>query len=293
MRFEGVYVANVTPFTDDSKVDWESLEGHYEFLLQNKVHGLVPCGTTGEGPVLTTEERERIIRSAVQRAKPYSARVIAGCGSNSTTHALTLIEEAAKTGADAALVVTPYYNKPTQRGLVAHYLYLAERSALPIVLYNVPGRTNVNLQAETAAEIFAHPKVVGIKEASGNHTQWLALSNLVNFREKSFLAGDDDAFATVCQLGGCGIISATANVVPKQFVTLYDLLKSGKTREAFALQAKLLPLIQAMFLETNPAPAKFALAAMQCLKNQLRLPLVPVNPKTEEVILKELKGFEL
>ncbi len=292
-RFEGVYVANVTPFDENENVDWQSLDGHYEFLLQNKVHGLVPCGTTGEGPTLSYEDRDRIVSLAVEKAKAHSAKVIVGCGSNNTRTALKMIETAAKLKADAALVVTPYYNKPTQSGLIAHYKFLAEQSPLPIILYNVPGRTNVNINPETAVEIFKHPNIVGIKEASGNHGQWMALASQINFREKSLLAGDDDAFVTVCQLGGCGIISATANVVPGHFVKIYELIKAGKTLEALSKQGKLLSLIQSMFMETNPSPAKFALSAMKCMQNQVRLPLVPVSSKTEEAVLTALRGLEI
>jgi len=291
--FEGVYVATVTPFTKNFEVDFEAYEGHNEFLLQSGVHGLVPCGTTGEGPTLNREERNKIIASAVKAAKTHSKKVIAGCGSNNTSIALQMIEEAAKSGAHAALVVTPYYNKPTQSGLIAHYKFLAEKSPLPIILYNVPGRTNVNISPETAYEIFQHPKIVGIKEASGNHAQWVALANKINLSEKSLLAGDDDAFATVFALGGVGIISATANVVPKKFVKLYELLKAGRAAEAFLLQTKLVPLIQTMFMETNPTPAKYALYAMKCMQNVVRLPLVPVSRDTEEKITAALKELEV
>lgn len=289
MRYEGVYVASVTPFTKNADLDEQALAGHFEFLLQSGVDGLVPCGTTGEGPTLSKEERKKIIELSAKAAKNYSKKVIAGCGSNDTKASLKNIEEAATAGADAALVVTPYYNKPTQAGLIAHYQFLAERSPLPIVLYNVPGRTNVNIQVETAVEIFKHPKIVGIKEASGNHSQWVSLANKVNLKEKSLMAGDDDAFATIYALGGIGIISATANVVPKLFVKLFSLLKGGKPGEAFTLQAKLMPLIQSMFMETNPSPAKYAMASMKCMENSVRLPLVPVTRKTEEAILVALK----
>lgn len=293
MKFEGVYVASVTPFTHDFKVDWEAVSGHFEFLLQSGVDGLVPCGTTGESASLNKEERSRMIEIAVKIGKNHAKKVIAGCGSNDTLTALERIEEAAKLGAEAALVVTPYYNKPTQSGLIAHYQFLADKSPLPIILYNVPGRTHVNIQPETAAELFKSPKIVGIKEASGNHSQWVTLSNKVNFKEKSLLAGDDDAFATIFSLGGAGIISATANVAPKLFVSLYELLKAGKTSEAFRLQIKLMPLVEALFMETNPAPAKYALATMKCMGNNLRLPLVPVSAKTEERIFSALKGLEI
>ncbi len=293
MKYEGVFVANVTPFKKNADVDFDALSGHYEFLMQSGVDGLVPCGTTGEGPTLNKEERYKIIELSVQAAKAHSKKVIAGCGSNNTVASLEMIEDAAKAGAHAALVVTPYYNKPMQAGLIAHYQYLAERTPLPLVLYNVPGRTNVNIQPETAAELFKHPKVVGIKEASGNHSQWVALANKINFKEKSLMAGDDDAFATVYALGGCGIISATANVVPRLFVKLYALLKNGKSTEAFQLQTKLMPLVQSMFMETNPSPVKYAMASMKCMENNLRLPLIPVTRKTEEAIAVALKELEM
>ncbi len=294
MSFKGVFIATVTPFiTKTGGVDFKSYQSHLRWLSESGVQGFVPCGTTGEGPVLSEEERRGLIELSSDEAKLKGLKVIAGCGSNSTSSALKMILEAKESGADAALVVTPYYNKPTQEGLIAHYEYLAEHSPLPIILYHVPGRTNVTFQLATLQRLFQHPNIIGIKEASGNHGFWMGMTQALDWKIKDILAGDDDAFALIQQLGGKGIISASANVAPKEFVKLFQLTEAGRWLEAFELQKRLLPLIQAMFIETNPSPAKEALKLLSRMENTVRLPLVPVLPKTREVISQALKGLGL
>jgi len=219
--------------------------------------------------------------------------VVAGCGGNDTSKVLELVHEAKELGSDAALVVTPYYNKPTQAGLLAHYRFLADRGGLPIVLYNVPGRTGVNLAVETAAQLLEHENIIGIKEASGQWGQWLGLSSAVNVAVKSLLAGDDDALAPIQSLGGAGIISASANAVPELFVAAYEAGRQGKWDEAFRLQKRLCPFVRALFLETNPAPLKYALEVLGHGEGHLRLPLVPVQPATETAVRAALNGLEL
>lgn len=290
MVFKGVFVATVTPFNSTaSDVDFTAYQEHLKILSDCGVHGFVPCGTTGEGPCLTDGERKKLIRLSVDTARERNLKVIAGCGSNSTSNVLRMILEAKDEGADGALVVTPYYNKPTQEGLIAHYEYLASKSPLPIVLYHVPGRTNVTFQLSTLKRLFQHPNIVGIKEASGNHGYWMGMTQTFDWKQKSVLAGDDDAFALIQQLGGRGIISATANVAPKEFVELFKLTESGNWIEAFTLQKKLLPLVQAMFLETNPSPAKSALSLLGRMEKTVRLPLVSVSSNSEEMISESLK----
>lgn len=293
MRFEGVFVATTTPFTNDGALDTDALKEHLLFLAEAGVHGLVPCGTTGEAGVLSRKEREEVFALTLEVAKTKGLKVIAGCGGNATAAVLELVKEAKTLGCDAALVVTPYYNKPTQRGLIAHFEHIANESDFPIVLYNVPGRTSVNLSPETALALFKHPKIVGIKEASGQYGQWLSLASTMEVNQKALLAGDDDAFAVILALGGSGIISASANVAPKAFVQLYQYAKDGKWEEAFLLQKKLLPLVKAMFAETSPAPAKAALELLGRGTSQLRLPLVPVTPPTLLQIKAALHGLEL
>jgi 4-hydroxy-tetrahydrodipicolinate synthase len=200
-----------------------------------------------------------------------------------------MAKAARELGADAALVVTPYYNKPTARGILAHYRHIAEQSPLPIVLYHVPGRTNVTMSAETITELLKHPNIVGIKEASANQTLWLSLSRTCDLSQKSLLAGDDDAFVTVKSMGGSGIISATANVIPDLFVKMHELTENGQWAAAWDLQRKALPIIQAMFVETNPTPVKYALKLLRGYENTVRLPLVTVTEESERKIASSLK----
>lgn len=289
MRVEGVFPAITTPFSASGGVDVSGLKKHLEWLADAGIHGFVPVGTTGEASVLEREERNQVISTALEVAKARGLKTIVGCGGNNTVAVSQLITEAAEMGGDAALVVTPYYNKPTQRGLLAHYKYLADRAEIPIVLYNVPGRTSVSLAVETTLELFQHPKVVGIKEASGQYANWLALSR----GEKPLLAGDDDAFAAILSLGGTGIISASANVAPHQFVQIYEHAQSGSWAEAFAVQKRLLPLIQALFRETSPSPAKWALNALGFFEPTVRLPLVEITPATAEALSKAMRDLEL
>lgn len=294
MLFEGVFVANVTPFQSKTdELDLLAYRRHLKWLSDQGVHGFVPCGTTGEGPCLSEIERKQLIEISCEEAKTKKLKVIAGCGSNSTASALKMIQEAKAIGADAALVVTPYYNKPTQEGLIAHYQFLADRSSLPIILYHVPGRTNVTFQITTLQTLFKHPNIVGIKEASGQHQFWMNMVKNLDWNSKSILAGDDDAFALLLQLGGKGIISATANVVPNSFVELFNYAKERKWQEAFSVQKRLMSLIHAMFLETNPSPAKQALSLLNRMENWVRLPLVPVNQETKVIIQKNMTELGL
>jgi 4-hydroxy-tetrahydrodipicolinate synthase len=294
MSFKGVFVATVTPFLEKlGEVDYQAFRDHLKWLRDSGVHGFVPCGTTGEGPCLNDSERNKLIEISCEEAKQNNLKVIAGCGSNSTSIALKMILEAKTVGAHAALVVTPYYNKPTQEGLLAHYQFLADKSPIPLILYHVPGRTNVTFQLPTLQKLFEHDNIVGIKEASGQHGFWMGMTQVLDWKTKSILAGDDDAFALIQQLGGKGIISATANVVPKAFVNLFELTEKSDWSGAFQLQKKLLPLIQAMFLETNPSPAKEALKILGKMENTVRLPLVTVQTKTKENISHSLKGLGL
>jgi 4-hydroxy-tetrahydrodipicolinate synthase len=293
LKWKGVYPAVVTFFDERGELALDSLEAHLENLALAGVHGFVPCGTTGESATLTATERAKVIAISVKVAKKHGLKVIAGCGSNNTAAVKPLLDEAAELGADAALVVTPYYNKPTQAGLIAHYRALADHSRIPIILYNVPGRTSVSIAPETVAQLFQHPNICGIKEASGQYGNWLALASQLNLKEKCLLAGDDDAFAPIQALGGVGIISASANVAPREFVKLYTLMESGKWPEAFQLQAKLLPLVKSLFQETSPAPAKEALSMMSAFPKSLRLPLVPVGSATAEAVRKALKELGL
>ncbi|MBI1859807.1 MAG: 4-hydroxy-tetrahydrodipicolinate synthase [Deltaproteobacteria bacterium] len=288
MRFEGVYVALVTPFDGSGCFDSSALSRHLSWLAGAGVAGFVPCGTTGEAPTLTEGERDEIILLSLGVARDRGLKVIAGCGSNSTEAARRQVLRARELGCDAALVVTPYYNKPTQPGLDAHYRCLADASDLPIVLYNVPSRTGVNLLPDTTRNLLLHPNIVGLKEASGIYGQWLELSNSVDWRERSWLAGDDDAFAVTMSLGGAGTISATANVIPRSFVELFSAAKAGNLADAFRIQRAIQGVVKAAFVESNPGPIKAALKMMARMEDGLRLPLVRPTAQSCEVMRKAL-----
>jgi 4-hydroxy-tetrahydrodipicolinate synthase len=290
---QGVFVATVTFFDKAGKLSLPRLEAHLERLADAGVDGFVPCGTTGEAATLEAAEQREVISVAVTVARRRKLKVIAGCGGNDTKKVVALVAEAATLQCDGALVVTPYYNKPTAAGLLAHYRAVADDGGLPVFLYNVPGRTNVNLLPPTVAELFAHRNIVGIKEASGNYGQWLQLATLVNLAEKAVVAGDDDALTVLQALGGCGIISASANLAPELFVSLYRLGAEGKWDEAFSLQKKLFPLIRALFSETSPSPLKYALEQQGHGDNIVRLPLVPISAATEEVVRSAMQALEL
>jgi 4-hydroxy-tetrahydrodipicolinate synthase len=292
MKLEGVYVAVVTPFQENGSLDTAAFRSHLQWLVDSGVHGLVPCGTTGESPTLSADERSTLIQICLEVAAPKGVGVIAGCGSNSTAATASAIADAEKLGVNGTLVVTPYYNKPTQSGVIAHYEFLADRAKTPLVLYHVPGRTNVPISLETAAQLLKHPRIAGIKEASGNYSYWLGLAQIANDAGKTVFAGDDDAFAVSQAYGGRGLISASANALPAAFVRMHALMVEGKWPEAFTLQLALAPLVRAFFAETNPAPVKFALHHYRQMRNSLRLPLVPVATATEQLLVREWERFE-
>ncbi len=292
MKLTGVYVATVSPFTASGDLDLSAFQRHLQFLIDSGVHGLVPCGTTGESPTLSLTERAQLISTSVEMARGRGIEVIAGCGGNDTSAVLARILEAESLGCDATLVVTPYYNRPTQAGVLAHYLHLADRCNKPIILYHVPGRTCVPIALETVSTLFKHPRIAGIKEASGQYAYWLGLAAVARETGKVLLAGDDDGYAFVEALGGQGIISATANSIPRAFVALHELMNHGKWEQAFELQVRLAPYIKACFAETNPAPLKYALHRMGRMENTLRLPLVPVSEVTEALLNREYQRLE-
>lgn len=282
MKLEGVFVATATPFDAKGDLNFAVYERHVDFLIEGGVQGLVPCGTTGESPTLSQEERGRLISICVEKARPRGVAVLAGCGGNSTVSVAKSIAEAEALGVDGTMVVTPYYNKPTPAGLLAHYRHLADRCQTPMVLYHVPGRTNVFLSLETVAQLFEHPRIAGIKEASGQYSYWLGLAQIARETGRAVLAGDDDAFAIQLALGGKGLISTCANVLPRDFVSLWEDARAGRWEDAFRKQLRLAPLVKAFFAETNPGPLKYALSRVRDFENTLRLPLVPISDATAQ-----------
>lgn len=291
MKLEGVLVATTTPFRD-GKLDREALHRHLGFLADAGVQGFVPCGTTGESPTLSRDERRAVIGASLEIARARGLSVVAGCGGNSTAAVLELLREAEEMGVDGTLVVTPYYNKPTPAGLTAHYETLADQARTPLILYHVPGRTGVSLPLETVAGLFRHPRIGGIKEASGQHAYWLGLAAIAKESGKTIFAGDDDAYATIQALGGRGIISASANAVPAAFARLHRLMTEGNWEAAFDLQVRLAPLVRAFFSETSPGPLKFALKQFRGETGELRLPLVPAGEATQALVAREWDRFQ-
>ncbi|MCJ7444018.1 MAG: 4-hydroxy-tetrahydrodipicolinate synthase [Methanotrichaceae archaeon] len=279
--FEGVFPAIITPFQDDNSLDEEGLKRNLEFLQGTGISGIVPCGTTGESATLSFEEHKKVIEIALDCSK---IPVIAGTGSNNTREAIELTNHAADAGADAALLITPYYNKPNDSGLFEHFRIIAEKCDIPIILYNVPKRTGVDLKPDLVARLSKITNIVGIKEASGSITQ---ISQIIEKTQGSnfvLLSGDDDMTLPIIALGGKGVISVVANVAPKKTVALVEAATKGDLDEARKLHYELAPLIRAMFLETNPIPVKTAYKLMGLAAGPLRLPLASMSPENEKIL---------
>ena len=286
LDIRGCGTALVTPFADDGTLDVEALRSLVEFQLRNGIDFLVPCGTTGEAPTLEHEEFLGVIRVVVQEANG-KVPVIAGVGGNSTNKVCSLLQEVSALGVSGILSVAPYYNKPTQEGLYQHFKTVAESTDLPVILYNVPSRTSSNVEPATVARLAQISNIIAIKEASGSITQQMELLNLVSpdFR---VLSGDDAFTFPLMALGGVGVISVVSNLVPREMTNLVHFLLDGKHDEARALNAKLLPLMRASFIETNPIPVKAALAMMGKIKEVYRLPLSPMRPENRARLEKVL-----
>jgi len=268
--FKGSIVAIVTPF-NNGEIDEEKLRELVEFQIENGTDGISPCGTTGEASTLDYEEHDRVIEIVVHQAKKR-VPVIAGTGSNSTKEAIEITEHAKRVGADGALLVTPYYNKPSQEGLYRHYKTVAEAVALPLVLYNVPGRTAVNMLPETVARLAEIANIVAIKEATGSLQQVSEIIALCGDKI-NVLSGDDFITFPLMACGGAGVISVTANIMPKEVAAMIDAFNAGNMKDACRLHLKLLKINNAMFIETNPVPVKTALGLMGKCSDDVRLPL--------------------
>lgn len=275
MEFRGAITALVTPFRN-GEVDEEAYRAFIEWQIEQGIHGLVPCGTTGESATLSHEEHKRVIRICVDQVKGR-VPVLAGAGSNNTREAIELTQDAKDAKADGALLITPYYNKPTQAGLVAHFKAIAERVDMPFIVYNVPGRTAVNLLPETLAILKKEIKqVVGVKEATGDLNQ---VSRVLEFCGEDFqvLSGDDFTALPTMTIGGRGVISVVSNFVPKMMADMCDAVFACDLTTAKALHYKMSPLYRAAFIETNPVPAKMTLDLMGRFPFEVRLPMVPME----------------
>lgn len=282
----GSMVALVTPFKD-GKVDEKALQGLLDFHLEAKTDVIIPCGTTGESATMSHAEHKHVMDFVVG----YIAGrvpVVCGAGSNNTREAVELIQHAEKVKADGVLVVTPYYNKPTQEGLYRHYEFLTQASNIPIVLYNVPGRTGISLHPETVARLAKLPNIAAIKEASGNLDQ---VDQILSLSDLPVLSGDDALTLPMLSIGAVGVISVTANVVPSLVRSMVHAALDGYWDKALALHQKLYPLSKDLFIESNPIPVKTALGLMKKISPELRLPLCEMDPKNLEILKKTLKNL--
>lgn len=268
---QGALTAIITPFRNGA-VDYDRLAANVRFQIDKGIDGLVPVGTTGESPTLSHEEHRKVIEKVV-RATAGKVKVIAGTGSNSTDEALELTRHAKQVGADGALMVNPYYNRPTQEGLYRHFATIAEEVGLPIILYNIPGRTGVTMTAKTVARLAEHEAIIGIKEATGSLDMATEIATLCDPRKFIILSGDDSLTLPIMSVGGCGVISVLSNIIPDKIKALTTAALAGDFTTARQYHLELFPLFKGMFVETNPVPIKTAMMLMGMDSGDLRLPL--------------------
>ncbi|MGA7990145.1 MAG: 4-hydroxy-tetrahydrodipicolinate synthase [Thermoanaerobaculia bacterium] len=292
--FSGVFTALVTPFREDGRLDEPGLRRLVRRQIAGGVDGLVPCGTTGEAVTLDPDEHERVVAITVEVAHAADRRVkvIAGCGSNDTRKSQRLAARCRAVGADALLVVTPYYNKPTPRGLAEHFSAVADAGQIPLVVYNVPGRTGLNMLPETVLELATDPRIAGVKEASGSLDQ---ACEILRSRPAGFavLSGEDSLALPIVACGGDGVIAVVSNEAPALTVQLVAAALAGDRARAAELQARLFPLMKANFRESNPIPVKWALERLGLIGGTLRLPLVPLSPAQHRAVEDALAGAGL
>lgn len=283
---QGSFVAIVTPFSGN-RVDEDALRALVRWHIEHGTHGIVPCGTTGESPTLSYEEHNHVVDVVIEECRD-KVPVIAGAGSNSTSETIMLSQHAKEAGADAALLITPYYNKPTQEGLYQHFKTVAETVDIPIVLYNVPGRTGVNMLPDTVARLAQIPNIVAIKEASGSLDQ---VSQILSQCDITVLSGDDGLLYPMMALGGKGVISVAANVLPGRMAALVNAALAGDYDTARKIHYELYPLFKNLFIETNPIPVKAALAALGMIKPEVRLPLTQLSSANTQTLMSVLNGY--
>jgi 4-hydroxy-tetrahydrodipicolinate synthase len=281
--FEGVYTALVTPFKD-GKIDYDALEKIIEIQINGGVDGIVPMGTTGESPTVSVKEHKEFVKKVVQSVKGR-AKVVAGTGANSTEEAIHLTRAAEEDGVDGVLLVTPYYNKPPQRGMIAHFENIAKSVSIPIILYNIPGRTGIDFFPESIKELIGRvDNIICIKEATGNIANMMQVIELCGDR-LTLLSGDDNLLLPVLAIGGKGVVSVVSNILPAEVKNIITLYNNGKTEESRKAFYKILPVCKAMFLETNPIPVKAAMEMCGYCSSSVRLPLVPLSDEN----IKKLK----
>ena len=284
--FKGMATAIVTPMTATG-IDYEALGRFLEFQIENGIHAIVVMGTTGENATIEYEDQKEIIRFTVEKVHKR-VPVIAGTGTNNTEHVIHNTRNACEVGADAVLVVTPYYNKATQNGLIAHFTAVADASTVPVIMYNVPGRTGCNLLPKTVAKLAEHPNIVGLKEATGNMAQMVEIMHLCGDKIDVY-SGEDALTVPMLAMGGAGTISVISNIAPKEAVAMTDAFFAGDIAKAAKMQCDLLPLVNACFCEVNPIPAKAGVSAMGFGEEHLRLPLTPMEDRNRAVLYGEMR----
>lgn len=287
--FTGAGVAITTPFTKNDQINYEVYDKMLEFQIENKTDAIIVCGTTGEASTLTDDEHKELIKHTVEQVAGR-VPVIAGTGSNETAYALELSEYAAKAGADAILVVTPYYNKTTQKGLVAHYFHIADRVNIPMILYNVPARTGMNIKPETYKELSKHENIVAVKEANGDVCSTIRTIDLCG-EDLDVYSGEDGLITPMLSVGAKGVISVLSNIVPRETHDICEFFFKGKIRESAALQTKLIKLVDALFMETNPIPVKTAQNILGTDVGHLRLPLTDMSPENFQKLKAVLRSY--
>ena len=285
---EGVLTALITPFTTNDSIDKDGLRSNIDFVIKGGVSGVVPSGTTGESATLSFQEHKDIIDVTVDWS---NVPVMAGTGANSTAEALELTKYAADAGADAALLITPYYNKPNDSGLIKHFTAIADQADIPQILYNVPSRTCLNMKPEVVAQLARHPNIVGIKEASGDLGQISRIMEMTFDQDFVIFSGDDALILPIMALGGVGVISVAANIVPDRVSNLVKAFRDGNLDKALQLHRQLAPVVRALFLETNPIPVKKAAEIMGLASGPLRLPLAPMNSENETKLRTQLRAI--
>lgn len=291
MDLRGCYVAIVTPFSENGTINEEALRKHVNYLIQKGVAGIVPCGTTGESATLSWDEHNAVVDMVIDQAAG-KVKIIAGAGSNNTAESIAAAKHAQKSGADAILSITPYYNKPTQEGLFQHYKSIASNVEIPIVVYNVPGRTGINIVPETLERLCEFPSIIAVKEASGNLAQISEIHRRCADR-LAILSGDDSLTLPILSVGGVGVISVVSNIVPEKMCDMIKAFFAGNLSLALKMHEDLLPINSAMFIETNPIPVKTAMNILGFTGGNFRLPLVSMSEHNKKELINVLRKYNL
>ena len=291
MNYKGSYCALITPFKDDA-IDKDSLKKIIKWHISQGTKGVIPCGTTGESPTLSHNEHREVVEIATEVANK-KIQVMAGTGSNSTKEAIALTNHAREAGADSALVVVPYYNKPSQQGLIEHYLRIADAVPLPIFIYNIPGRSVIDMENETIEKLAEHENIIGIKDASNDLSRPAYINKYIKHKKFFQLSGEDATQMAFLAQGGDGVISVAANIIPKQISDMHNYWFSNKVSEAMVIDQSLAELYKALFIESNPCPVKYAAYKLGMCNYELRLPLTKITEKNEQKMIKIIEKLKI